>query len=72
MSMLGHALSFNVEIKGGEILIIVQNPTLLAQVVSEGMRITMDKYNHHLRMTSVLQPPLTIPFPQLPFYQMPT
>lgn len=72
MSMLGQTLSFSIEMEGREILIIVQNPTFLTQVVSEGMRIAMDTYNHHLWLLNALQLPLTLPFPQLPFYNMPT
>lgn len=57
-------------VEGREVLINVQNPTFLAQVVSKGMRITMETCNHYMWLTTTLQPPLSIPFPQLSFYHM--
>lgn len=44
MSMMGHALSFSMEIEGREVLIIGQNSTFLAQEISKGMCITTTIY----------------------------
>lgn len=70
--MHGHTLSFTLEVEGREVVILVQNRTFIAQVVSEGMRLAMETYNNYLWMTTILQPPLNLHFPQIPFYHMPT
>ncbi|KAH0635699.1 hypothetical protein KY289_035614 [Solanum tuberosum] len=72
MSMHGQTLSFSAEVEGRSVVILVQNPTFLAQVVSEGMRLALETYNNHLWLSTFLQPPLSFPFPQIPFYHHPT
>ncbi|KAH0652418.1 hypothetical protein KY290_030851 [Solanum tuberosum] len=72
MSLQGQALSFSAVVEGRQVLVLVQNLTFLAQVVSEGMRIAMETYNNHLWLSTVLQPPLSFPFPQIPFYHYPS
>lgn len=72
LSMQGHTLSFSAEVEGREIVIILQNPTFIAQVISERIRMAMETHNYYLWMSTVLQPPLSLPFPQLPFYHSPT
>ncbi|KAK4719066.1 hypothetical protein R3W88_017404 [Solanum pinnatisectum] len=62
------ALSFSVEVEGRLVEILVENPTFLAQVVSEGMRLAIETYNNHSWLSIVLQPPLSFPFPQISFY----
>ncbi|KAH0705475.1 hypothetical protein KY290_010166 [Solanum tuberosum] len=66
MSLQGQPLSFSVVVDGRQVIVLVQNPTFLAQVVSEGMRIAMKTYNNHLWLSTVLQPPLSFPFPRDP------
>ncbi|KAK4710057.1 hypothetical protein R3W88_004570 [Solanum pinnatisectum] len=63
-----HAQSFSAEVERRHVVILVQNLTFLAQVVSEGMRLAMDTYNNHLWLSTVLQPLLSFPFPQIPFH----
>lgn len=70
--MQTQALSFSVIVEGRKVLAIVQNSTFLAQLILKEMRMTMNTYNHYLWMSTTLLSPLSIPFPQLPFYHMPT
>lgn len=48
MSLMGHTLSFSIEIEGRETLVMIRNLTFLAQLVSKDMHLAMDNYNHHL------------------------
>lgn len=43
-------------IEGQEIMVIIQNPNFLAQVVTEGMRMSLDNYMNHLWMANILDP----------------
>ncbi|KAH0725624.1 hypothetical protein KY284_001489 [Solanum tuberosum] len=72
LSLQGQALSFSAEVEGRHVVILVQKQTFLAHVVSEGMRLAMETYNNHLWLSTVLQPPLSLLFPQIPFYHHPT
>ncbi|KAH0737420.1 hypothetical protein KY290_036125 [Solanum tuberosum] len=72
MSLQGQALSFSAEVEGRPVAILVQNPTFLAQVVPKGMRLALETYNNHLWLSTVFHPPLSFPFPQIPFYHHPT
>ncbi|KAH0672405.1 hypothetical protein KY290_024644 [Solanum tuberosum] len=72
LSLQGHSLSFNVMIEGREVAIVVQNPTFLAQVVGEGMRLAMEAYNTHVWMASMLHTPLPVQVPQTLLFHIPT
>lgn len=36
--------------------------------MSEGIRLEVQMYNNHLWLSTILQPPMNFPFPQLPSY----
>ncbi|KAH0692185.1 hypothetical protein KY285_019282 [Solanum tuberosum] len=63
ISLQGQALCFSAIVEERLVAILVQNPTFLVQIVSEGMRRVMKTYNNHLWLSTVLQPPLSFPFP---------
>lgn len=56
MGLQGQSLTLNVLMENQEVMLVTQNLTLLAQIVSEGMRRVMEAYNSHLWMLISLQP----------------
>ncbi|OIT22175.1 hypothetical protein A4A49_59173, partial [Nicotiana attenuata] len=88
MSLYDHALTFMMEVEGQEVILVIQNPVDMAQIVTKGMRMGVDLYSQYLW---AMHPPSTmqhlqpyIPLPpmyynqqtstELPFYppQMPS
>ncbi|KAH0647234.1 hypothetical protein KY290_033225 [Solanum tuberosum] len=62
MSLQGQALSFSAIVEGRPVAILVQNPTFLAQIVSEGMRMTMETYkNPSMNLEPMMFPPFLFP-----------
>lgn len=45
MRLQGYALIFNLQLNNQEVVLLVQNPTHLAEIVTEGMRLGMEAYN---------------------------
>lgn len=60
MSFWGQALVFSAVVEGRNVVILVQNLTFLAEVVSKRMRLVVQTYNNHLWLSTVLQPPMSI------------
>lgn len=54
ISVEGQALSFSATVKDRNVVILVQNPTFLPQVVSEGTMLVVQTYNNHLWLSTVL------------------
>ncbi|KAF3639117.1 hypothetical protein FXO38_05966 [Capsicum annuum] len=50
-----HALTFNLHINGEQILVMIQHPENLAQIVTEGMRLGLDAFMQHYW---TVEPPL--------------
>ncbi|KAK4708728.1 hypothetical protein R3W88_029653 [Solanum pinnatisectum] len=69
--MQGHPLIFNVLMENQEVTIVVKNPTFMAQLVPEGVRMVMETYNNHLWMPCILHQPLKYPFPIMTYYHIP-
>lgn len=65
-------ITFSVLMDNRQIQIIIQNPLILAQLVSDGMRMAIKSYNNYLWMMRMFhlsdnsQPPVT------PFFHIPT
>ncbi|KAH0636608.1 hypothetical protein KY290_037027 [Solanum tuberosum] len=72
MGLQGQTMTFSVLLDNQEIIMLIQNPTILAQVVSDGMRIAMETYNNHLWMTSMFHAPMNFQNPIMPFFHIPT
>lgn len=72
LSMQGRALTISAIIEGQEVILIVQNPVYLAQVITEGMRLATETYYNQLWVSTALQPTLNNPLPQMPFYHPPS
>lgn len=47
MGLQGYALVFTMELNNQEVVLLIQNPTHLAEIVIEGMRIGMESYNQN-------------------------
>lgn len=45
MGVQGYALLFKMELKNQEVVLLIQNPTHLVEIITEGMRIGMEAYN---------------------------
>ncbi|PHU24743.1 hypothetical protein BC332_09850 [Capsicum chinense] len=61
----------------GEMMLLLQDPTVLAIFAADVMRRAMETYNQHLWISTVLQPPmhyqlLTLPFFNVPIWETPT
>lgn len=54
--MLGHAITFNIQINGQEMVIIIQNICYLAQLISEGMHLAMNNYTNQMWINNILHP----------------
>ncbi|KAH0632696.1 hypothetical protein KY284_035482 [Solanum tuberosum] len=72
MNLQGYSLIFNVLMENQVVMVVVQNPTFMDQLVSEGMIIEMVTYHSHLWMSSILHPPFNYQFPIMPFFHIPT
>ncbi|KAH0635688.1 hypothetical protein KY289_035603 [Solanum tuberosum] len=70
MSLQGYSLIFNVLMENQVVMVVVQNPTFMDQLVSEGMIMEMATYHSHLWMSSILHPPFNYQFPIIPFFHM--
>lgn len=47
MGLQGYALVFTMELNNQKVVLLIQNPTHLAEIVIEGMRIGMESYNQN-------------------------
>lgn len=71
MALHEQSLTLNIIMEDREMVLVIQNPSILAQIVSEGMRRAVETYNSHVWMSTVLPPPMNYQFPLLPFLQPP-
>lgn len=58
MGLQGYALNFMLELNNQEAILLVQNPTHLAEIVTEGMRLEMEAFNQQQWYTT--QTPLLL------------
>lgn len=58
MGLQGYALIFTLEMNGQEIVLLIQNPSHLAEIVTEGMRLGMGAYTQNQWFTT--QTPLVL------------
>uniref|UniRef100_A0A3Q7FMC6 Uncharacterized protein n=1 Tax=Solanum lycopersicum TaxID=4081 RepID=A0A3Q7FMC6_SOLLC len=72
MSLRRQTLSFSKKAEGRSVMILIQNQTFLANVVSERMRMALETDNSHLWFSTMLRPTLSLNFTQLPFDYHPT
>nr|XP_033512504.1 uncharacterized protein LOC117277192 [Nicotiana tomentosiformis] len=56
MGLLGHAVSFNLQINCQETIAILQNTHYLAQLITEGMRLAMNNYLNQVWLNNILHP----------------
>ncbi|KAJ8530085.1 hypothetical protein K7X08_036920 [Anisodus acutangulus] len=54
LGLQGQAVLFTMTINGVNTVIALQNPNLLAQIISEGMKLAMDNYMNHVWLHNVL------------------
>ncbi|KAH0714834.1 hypothetical protein KY284_007739 [Solanum tuberosum] len=47
---------FTIDLNGQEVMIILQNPNFLSQLVSEGMKLVMENYLNHLWINNIMNP----------------
>lgn len=55
-----------------EVVFIIHTHELLAHVAFEGMQRAMELYNNHLWISTVLQAPINLEVPTIPFFHIPT
>ncbi|KAG5584575.1 hypothetical protein H5410_045009 [Solanum commersonii] len=72
MSLQGYSLIFNVLMENQVVMVVVQNPMFMDQLVLEGMIMEMVIYHCHFWMSSILHPPFNYHFPIMPFFHIPT
>ncbi|KAK6773351.1 hypothetical protein RDI58_028589 [Solanum bulbocastanum] len=72
MRLQERSLTLNIIIENQEIVLVIRTPSLLAQIVSEGIGIVVETYNSHLWMLTSLLPPENYQIPMLPFFHIPT
>lgn len=58
MGLQGYALIFTMEMNNQEVVLLIQNPTHLAEIVIEGMRLGMEAYTQNQWFTT--QTPLVL------------
>lgn len=56
VGLMGHAVSFNLQINGQQTIVILQNTQYLAQLISEGMRLAMNNYLNQVWLNNILHP----------------
>ncbi|KAM3267786.1 hypothetical protein P3S67_031771 [Capsicum chacoense] len=71
------SIALQVQTGHGEMMLLLQDPTVLAIFAADVMRRAMETYNQHLWISTVLQPPmhyqlLTLPFFNVPIWETPT
>lgn len=67
MGLQGQSLTLNVIIEDREIVLVIQNLSILAQIVSQGIRRVVETYNSHMWMSTVLLQPMNYQSQGLPF-----
>lgn len=53
---MGHAILFNFQINGQEMIVIFQNTHYLAQLITEGMRLARNNYLNQVWLNNILHP----------------
>lgn len=56
VGLQNQATFFTLDIEGQEVMIILQNPNFLAQLVTEAMTLAMDNYTNHVWLNNILSP----------------
>ncbi|KAH0715300.1 hypothetical protein KY284_008205 [Solanum tuberosum] len=72
MRLQSQSPTFSVLMDNKKVIFLIQRPSLLAQLVSDGMRTVMEAYNNHLWMMSVIHVPMNYQALTMPFFHIST
>ncbi|KAH0776381.1 hypothetical protein KY290_007792 [Solanum tuberosum] len=56
LGLRDQAVFFTMDLNGQEVMIILQNPNFLSQLISKGMKLAMDNYLNHLWINNIMNP----------------